>query len=125
MQQKAKTLKFGVKCGQYRVEGFVCLPVITQYPGTAYADSLSDAVDWILISLKTQQKPSYWYLATFSWKSIIINREAREIMLLVASAHLFVSTLSLSRLKWLTLGLEFWHERRPLPWQGWQKYYYM
>ncbi len=45
VQQKAITVKFGVKGGHYRSEGFVCLSVIRG----ACAGNLADAVDQLLI----------------------------------------------------------------------------
>ncbi len=47
VQQKAITIKFGVKGGHYRSEGFVCLSLISG----ACADYLADAVDRLLICI--------------------------------------------------------------------------
>ncbi len=45
--------------------------------------------------------------------NIFIDREAREIMHLVASVRLSVCLSTLSRLNRLTYDLDFWHGGRP------------
>ncbi len=49
----------------------------------------------------------------------IIDREAREIIRLVTSVRPFAWLQALSCLNRLTFDLDFWHERRPWPWLGW------
>ena len=57
VQQKAITLKFGVKGVHYRSEGFVC----NQWGG-GYADNLADAVDQLLIFVLKMEVILSWHI---------------------------------------------------------------